>query len=92
MQPLLCRFLHSAVTSSLVGLNIPVSTLFSNTLSVCCFLEVRDHVSLEYVTMGKTVMLQAPQLALCYVTHSARSFLQFLSLEGTSWLCERSEQ
>jgi hypothetical protein len=31
----LCNFLHSPVTSSLLGPNIPLSTLFSNTLSLC---------------------------------------------------------
>jgi hypothetical protein len=32
----LCNFLHSPVTSSLVGPNILLSTLFSNTLSLRC--------------------------------------------------------
>jgi hypothetical protein len=31
----LCNFLHSPVTSSLFGPNILLSTLFSNTLSLC---------------------------------------------------------
>jgi hypothetical protein len=31
----LCNFLHSPVTSSLLGPNIPLRTLFSNTLSLC---------------------------------------------------------
>jgi hypothetical protein len=31
----LCSFLHSPVTESLLGPNILLSTLFSNTLSLC---------------------------------------------------------
>jgi hypothetical protein len=31
----LCNFLHSPVTSSLLGPNILLRTLFSNTLSLC---------------------------------------------------------
>jgi hypothetical protein len=39
-----CNFLLSPVTSSLVGPNILLSTLFSNTLSLCSSLNVRDQV------------------------------------------------
>jgi hypothetical protein len=38
----LCNFLHSPVTSSLLGPNIPLSTLFSNALSLCPSLNVTD--------------------------------------------------
>jgi hypothetical protein len=41
----LCNFLHSPVTSSLLGPNILLRTLFSNTLSLCSSLSVRDQVS-----------------------------------------------
>jgi hypothetical protein len=41
---LLCNFLHSPVTSSLFGPNILIRILFSNTLSLCCSLNVRDQV------------------------------------------------
>jgi hypothetical protein len=41
----LCSFLHSPVASSLLGPNIPLSTLFSNTLSLCSSLSVRDQRS-----------------------------------------------
>jgi hypothetical protein len=34
-RSLLCSFLHSPVSSSLFGLNILLSTLFPNTLSLC---------------------------------------------------------
>ena len=40
----LCSFLNSPVISSLLGPNIPLSTLFSNTLSLRFFLNVSDQV------------------------------------------------
>ena len=40
----LCSFLHCPVTSSLLGPNIPLNTLFSNTLSVRSSRNVSDHV------------------------------------------------
>jgi hypothetical protein len=49
----LCSFLQYPVTSSLFGSNILLSTLFSNTLSLCCSLNVRDQVSHPYRTMSK---------------------------------------
>ena len=41
----LCSFLHSPVTSSLLGPNILLSTLFSNTLSLRSSFNVSDQVS-----------------------------------------------
>jgi hypothetical protein len=38
----LFSLLHSPVTPSLLDPNIPLSTLFSNTLSLCCCLSVTD--------------------------------------------------
>jgi hypothetical protein len=45
------------VTSSLFGPNILLSTLFSNTLSLCSSLNVRDQVSHPYKTTGKIIAL-----------------------------------
>ena len=45
---LLCSFLHSPVTSSLLGPNILLNTLFSNTLSLRSSLNVSDQVSHPY--------------------------------------------
>jgi hypothetical protein len=53
----LCSLLHSPVASSLLGPNILVSTLFSNTLSLCSSLSVRDQVSHPYKTTGKITVL-----------------------------------
>jgi hypothetical protein len=50
------NFLHSPVTSSLLGPNIPLSTLFSNTLRLCNFLNVTDKVSHPYKTTGRIVV------------------------------------
>jgi hypothetical protein len=47
------NFLHSPVTSSLFGPNILLNTLFSNTLSLCSSLNVRDQVAHPYRTKGK---------------------------------------
>ena len=41
----LCNFLHSLVTSSLLGPNIFLNTLFWNILSLCFSLNVSDQVS-----------------------------------------------
>jgi hypothetical protein len=48
----LCSFLHSLVTSSLLGPNILLNTLFSNTLSPRFSLNVSDQVSHPYKTEG----------------------------------------
>jgi hypothetical protein len=52
----LCCFVHSHVVLSLVGPNI-LNTLFSNTLSLHSSLNVSDHVSHPYNTIGKIVVL-----------------------------------
>jgi hypothetical protein len=53
----LCNFLNSPVTSSLLGPNIPPSTLFSNTLSLCSALNVRDQVPHPYKTTFRIMIL-----------------------------------
>jgi hypothetical protein len=53
----LCSFLHSPVTSFLLGPNILRSTLFSNTLSLRSPLNVSDHVSHPYKTTVKLIVL-----------------------------------
>jgi hypothetical protein len=49
----LWSFLHSPVTSSLLGQNILLNTGFSNTLSIRSSLNVSDNVSHPYKTTGK---------------------------------------
>jgi len=48
----LCSFLNCLVTSSLLGPNILLNTIFSNTLSPRTSLKVRDQVSHPYRTTG----------------------------------------
>jgi putative effector of murein hydrolase LrgA (UPF0299 family) len=52
----LCSYFHPPVTSSLFGLIILLSTLFSNTLSLCSSLNVRDQVSHPFRTTNKWQM------------------------------------
>ena len=49
----LCNFLHSLITSSLLGPNILLSTLLSNTLTLRFFLSLSNQVSHPYTTAGK---------------------------------------
>jgi len=50
-------FLHSPVPSSYLGPNIPLNTLFSNTLSLGFSLNVSDQVSHPCKTTGKIIVL-----------------------------------
>jgi hypothetical protein len=52
----LCSFLHSHVTSSLLGPNILLYTLFSNTLNLFSFHSVTEHVSHSYKTKAKFLL------------------------------------
>jgi len=53
----LCSFLYSPITSSLLGWNILLNTLFSNTLSLYSSLFVSDQVSHPYKPTGKIIVL-----------------------------------
>ena len=53
----LCSILHSPVTSSLLGPNNLLNTLFSKNLSLRSSLNVSDQVSQPYKTTGKTLIL-----------------------------------
>jgi hypothetical protein len=53
----LCSFLHYPVTSSFLGPNILLNTLFSNTLSLRSSLTVSDQVSHPHKTTGKHATL-----------------------------------
>jgi len=52
----LCNLLHSPVTSSLLGPNILLNIISSNTLSFLSSLNVSDQVSHPYTTKGKIVV------------------------------------
>ena len=53
----LCSLLYSIVTSSLLGPNILLSTLFSYTHSLRFSLNISDQVSHPYKTTGKVIVL-----------------------------------
>ena len=53
----LCSFLHSPLTSSLLGPNIPLNTQFSNNLTLRSSFNVSDQVSHPYNTTGKLIVL-----------------------------------
>jgi hypothetical protein len=57
MKLLIMQFSKPPVTSSLFGPNIVVNTLFSNTLSLCFFINVSDQVSHPYKTTSKNIIL-----------------------------------
>jgi len=59
-----CSFLHSPVTSSLLGPNTLLSTLFSNTLSLGSSLSVSDQISHPNRTTG---MFRPTYLSYYYV-------------------------
>jgi hypothetical protein len=52
----LCNFLHPPITSSLIGPNILLSTLFSHIVSLYSVLNIRDQVTHPYRTRGKIIL------------------------------------
>jgi len=53
----LCNFLHSPITSSFLGPNTLLNTLFSNTLSLRSSLNVSEQASQPYRTTDKMIVL-----------------------------------
>jgi hypothetical protein len=53
MKLLIMQFSPASPTSSLLGPNILLSTLFSNTLNLCSYLNIKDQTSHPYKTTGK---------------------------------------
>jgi hypothetical protein len=67
---LLCSLLHSPVASFLLGPNILLSTLLSNTLSLCSSLNVRDQVSRPYKRQKIIICIQSnPVIATSVMRH-----------------------
>jgi hypothetical protein len=57
MKLLTVQFPPTSISSSLIGQDILLSTLFSSTLGLCSSLNVRDQGSYSYRTTGKIVVL-----------------------------------
>jgi hypothetical protein len=57
MKLLICIILQSSVTSSFLGPNSPICTLFSITFSLCFSLRMSDQVLHPHRTVGKAVIL-----------------------------------
>ena len=53
----LCSLLHSPITSSLLGPNILLNTMFSYTLSFISSRNINDQVSQPHKTAGKIIVL-----------------------------------
>ena len=68
----LCNFLHSPVTPALLGPNILLNTLFSNTLSLCSSLIVSDQFSHPYKTTGKVIVTTNPR---CVKSHKSADLI-----------------
>jgi len=76
---LLVNFLHSPVTSTLLGENIFLSTIFSNTLSLRSSLNVSDQVSNPYKTAGIIIVMY---ILIC-------KFLDSKLEDKRFWCCSR---
>ena len=101
----LCSFLHSPVTSSLLGPNILLNTLFSNILSLRSSLNVSDQVSHLYKTAGKIIVQHSLSslFILLYFSVRERDQLEdpgldgrilewiFMKMRGRVW-CLKTEQ
>jgi hypothetical protein len=70
----LCSFLQPSVVSSHLGWNTRVSTLFSDTLSLRCSLNIRNQVSHPYTAAGRTVVLY---ILIVTFSHSRREGRRF---------------
>jgi hypothetical protein len=70
----LCSFLHPLVTLSLLGTNIPLSTLFSNTLSLCSSLKPETKFHTNSVTPGKTIALNILTSMILYSRREDKGF------------------
>jgi hypothetical protein len=65
----LCSFLHSLVTTSLLGLNILLNIIFSNTLRLRSSLSVSDQVSHPRKT--EVLYILIPYFFILYVNNNA---------------------
>ena len=74
----LCNFLHSHVTSSLLGPNTLLNTLFSNTLSLRSSLNVSDQVTHPYSTTGNIIVLNILIFTVLKIVNHVQIFRHFV--------------
>ena len=70
----LCILLHSPVTSSLLGPNILLNTMFSNTLRFLSSRNINDRVSHPYKTTGKIIILYILVFKFLYINPEYKRF------------------
>ena len=70
----LCSFLHSLITSSLLGPNILLNTLFLNTLSLRSSLNASDQFSHPYKTNDKIIVLYILTVLFSYLSKTGYVF------------------
>ena len=78
----LCSFLHSPVTSSPLGPNILLSTLFSNTLTLRSSLNVSDQVLHPFKTTGNIIVLYILNCRYGHVSSKKPSFCPFSRIKS----------
>jgi hypothetical protein len=77
--------LQPRIISSLLGPSILLSILFSDTLSLCSFLNIRDQVSHPYKTTGKIIF---SYILIFTVLDSRREDKRFLTEWSFSFVLE----
>ena len=80
----LCNLLHSPVTTSLLGPNILLNTIFSNTLSYFSSRNVNDQVSRPYNTTGKIIVLYS---LIFKFLDSNQEDKRFITVSNTTCYC-----
>jgi hypothetical protein len=68
------NFLQARVICFLFGRNTFLSTLSSNTFSLCSSLNVTDHVSHSYKTTGKIIVLYIPVFVFLHIKGKDKRF------------------
>jgi hypothetical protein len=84
----LCSLLHFHVTSSVLGPNILLSTLFSKILSLRTFLNVTDHVPHPHKTTGEIIVLYILIRSTARFLNFEYCFMFYCEQEAKVWVPE----
>ena len=77
LSSLLCSFLHSPVTSCLLGRNILLNTLFSNTLSLRSSFNVSDKCSHPYKRTVRIILMCILSFVFCVINWKTKDSAQY---------------